>query len=172
MIPGRVELRQCKYLNNMIEPDHRRIKFRSHPMLGFKTFYNARRVPMGIELMQKIVKGQFRVPAHFGRDISSMWQMVLASWVRLIVAATEPPFRRLRSAKQKYNQANNWTPVLCPMMLITTGSRKLEVSHMLRDMLFHNTSNAPRESVRRLAVGIGSNVRIAATNYQIIQGTK
>jgi transposase-like protein len=78
-LPKRVRVRSSKYLNNMIEQDHRRIKFRTHPMLGFKTFYNARRVLMGIELMQKIVKGQFRLPAHFGRDIRSMWQMVLAS---------------------------------------------------------------------------------------------
>jgi transposase-like protein len=51
-----VEIRRCQYLNNLIEQDHRRIKFRTQPMLGFKTFYNARRVLMGIELMQKIVK--------------------------------------------------------------------------------------------------------------------
>jgi hypothetical protein len=48
-------------------------------MLSFKTFYNARRVLIGIELMQKIVKGQFRIPAHFGHNTGSIWQMVLAS---------------------------------------------------------------------------------------------
>ena len=48
-------------------------------MLGFKTFYNARRVLMGIELMQKIMKGQFRIPAHFGRTFGSIWHAVLAS---------------------------------------------------------------------------------------------
>jgi hypothetical protein len=36
------------------------MKFRTQSILGFKTFYNARRVLIGIELMQKIVKGQFR----------------------------------------------------------------------------------------------------------------
>jgi hypothetical protein len=41
-------------------------------MLGFKSFYNARRVLIGIELMQKIVKGQFRVPAHFGYTFHSI----------------------------------------------------------------------------------------------------
>jgi putative transposase len=74
-----VKIRRCQHLNNMIEQDHWRIKFRTQSMLGFKTFYNARRVLMGIELMQKIIKGQFRLPAHFSRDISSIWQMVLAS---------------------------------------------------------------------------------------------
>jgi hypothetical protein len=33
---------------------------------------------MGIELMQKIEKGQFRVPASFGRSAASIWQAVLA----------------------------------------------------------------------------------------------
>jgi hypothetical protein len=46
-------------------------------MLGFKIFYNARRVLMGIELMQKIVKGQFRVSPYFGRIADSIWQAVL-----------------------------------------------------------------------------------------------
>jgi hypothetical protein len=47
-------------------------------MLGFKTFYNARRVLIGIELMQKILKGQFRVPAHFGHTLGSIWRNALA----------------------------------------------------------------------------------------------
>jgi transposase-like protein len=73
-----VEIRCCQYLNNLVEQDHRRIKFRTQPMLRFKTFYNARRVLMGVELMQKIEKGQFRVPASFGRSAASIWQAVLA----------------------------------------------------------------------------------------------
>ena len=54
-----VKIRSCQYLNNIVEQDHRRIKARVQPMLGFKTFYNARRVLMGIELMQMMHKGQF-----------------------------------------------------------------------------------------------------------------
>jgi transposase-like protein len=49
------------------------------PMLGFKSFYDAQRVLIGIDLRQQIVKGQFRVPAHFGYTFDSIWQMVLAS---------------------------------------------------------------------------------------------
>jgi transposase-like protein len=74
-----VKIRSCKYLNNIVEQDHRRVKFRTAPMLGFKNFYNARRVLIGIELMHKIVKGQFRLPAHFGYTFDSIWRMVLAS---------------------------------------------------------------------------------------------
>ena len=56
-----VKIRRCQYLNNIVEQDHRRIKARVQPMLGFKTFYNARRVITGIELMQMLHKGQFRL---------------------------------------------------------------------------------------------------------------
>ena len=54
-----VKIRSCPYLNNIVEQDHRRIKARLQPVLGFKTFYNARRVLIGIEFMQKIHKGQY-----------------------------------------------------------------------------------------------------------------
>jgi hypothetical protein len=43
--PNPVKIRSCPYLNNIVEQDHRRVKFRLQPMLGF--FYNARRVIMG-----------------------------------------------------------------------------------------------------------------------------
>jgi len=56
-----VKIRRCQYLNNIVEQDHRRIMARVQPMLGFKTFYNARRVIRGIELMQMLHKGQFRL---------------------------------------------------------------------------------------------------------------
>ena len=57
-----VKMRCCQYLNNVVEQDHRRVKGRLRPMLGFKTFYNARRVIIGIELAQKIHKRQFAIP--------------------------------------------------------------------------------------------------------------
>ena len=38
-----VKIRCCQYLNNVVEQDHRRVKGRLRSMLGFKTFYNARR---------------------------------------------------------------------------------------------------------------------------------
>jgi IS6 family transposase len=50
--------RQCKYLNNIIESDHRRIKRKINPMLGFKTFNTARRCIFGIEAMAMIIKKQ------------------------------------------------------------------------------------------------------------------
>lgn len=55
-------LRQSRYLNNLIEPDHRAIKRRTRPMLGFKSFLSARRLIAGIETMHIIKTGQLRGP--------------------------------------------------------------------------------------------------------------
>ena len=46
-----VQIRTCPYLNNFAEQDHRRVKSRVGPMLGFKRFFNARRVVAGVELV-------------------------------------------------------------------------------------------------------------------------
>jgi putative transposase len=53
-----IELRQCKYLNNIVEQDHRAIKRVTNPMLGFKSFWSAKRVIAGIETMHMIKKGK------------------------------------------------------------------------------------------------------------------
>ena len=72
-----VKIRSRQYLNNIVEQDHRRIKARVGPMLGFKKFYNARRVLIGIELMQKLVKGQYRVTPHTAWNNVDTWIQVL-----------------------------------------------------------------------------------------------
>ncbi len=54
------ELRQSKYLNNVIEQDHRHIKRIVKPMMGLKTFNSARRTLSGIEAMNMIRKGQVK----------------------------------------------------------------------------------------------------------------
>lgn len=54
------ELRQIKYLNNIIEQDHRNIKRIVKPMMGFKSFNSARRTLSGIEAMNMIRKGQVK----------------------------------------------------------------------------------------------------------------
>ena len=41
-LPKRVKVRSCKYLNNIVEQDHRRVKQRLRPMLGLKSFGNGR----------------------------------------------------------------------------------------------------------------------------------
>ena len=52
-----IKIRQNKYLNNVFEQDHRAIKRRIRPMLGFKNFRCARILLNGIELMHTIAKG-------------------------------------------------------------------------------------------------------------------
>jgi transposase-like protein len=53
-----IELRQSKYLNNLVEQDHRAIKRRTRPMLGFKDSRSAAKLIAGIETMHMIHKGQ------------------------------------------------------------------------------------------------------------------
>ena len=52
------EIQQIKYLNNNAEQDHRFIKKRTRPMLGFKNFYSAKETISGIENIRIIQKGQ------------------------------------------------------------------------------------------------------------------
>ena len=61
-----VEVRQIKYLNNIVEQDHRAVKRNTRPMLGFKSFRAATSVLAGIELMHMIRKGQMAMPGCEG----------------------------------------------------------------------------------------------------------
>jgi IS6 family transposase len=54
------ELRQSKYLNNLIEQDHRFIKRLVKPGLGFFSFQTAWKILRGYESMNMIRKGQIR----------------------------------------------------------------------------------------------------------------
>jgi putative transposase len=54
----RIKIRQCKYLNNIVEQDHRFIKRIIRPMLGFKSFWSARAALAGIELWRMLKKNQ------------------------------------------------------------------------------------------------------------------
>ena len=71
-----------KYLDNLIEQDHRRVKQRIYPMLGFKRFRNAAIAITSIELAQKIRKGQFEAEQLAGGvkgRVPQMWEAVLAA---------------------------------------------------------------------------------------------
>ena len=60
MLPRRVRLRQCKFLNNVIEQDHRISKKRTWLAKGYNTFPSARRTLEGIETLHMIRKGRVR----------------------------------------------------------------------------------------------------------------
>jgi putative transposase len=55
-----VVIRQCKYLNNSVEQDHRAVKRKTRPILGFKEFRCTHIILSGVELMHMIRKGQTR----------------------------------------------------------------------------------------------------------------
>src|SRR4051794_858016 len=80
-LPCGVRIRSSKYLNNVIEQDHRRIKQRVRPMLGFKRFETAAVTIRGIELAEKIKKSQFRVGGLTGKIVTmpTVWVIVLAA---------------------------------------------------------------------------------------------
>ncbi len=67
-----IEIRQSKYLNNLVEQDHRAVKRIVRPMLGFKSFRSARRTLAGIELMHMLKKGQM-IPDN-GQELSAAEQ--------------------------------------------------------------------------------------------------
>jgi transposase-like protein len=56
-----IAIRQVKYLNNIVEQDHRGVKWVTRPMLGFKAFEAAQSTLIGIELMHMIKKRQLVV---------------------------------------------------------------------------------------------------------------
>jgi putative transposase len=58
-----ISIRQVKYLNNIVEQDHRGVKRITRPMLGFKSFEAAQDTLVGIELMHMIKKKQLLVGA-------------------------------------------------------------------------------------------------------------
>ena len=57
-MPSGMQLRQKKYLNNIVEQDHRFIKKRVRSMLGLKSFRTATYILTGIEAMHMIKKKQ------------------------------------------------------------------------------------------------------------------
>jgi len=59
---SKIKIRQCKYLNNPIEQDHRFIKWRIQNMLGFKNFESAERTLSRIEVVRMIKKNQLAIP--------------------------------------------------------------------------------------------------------------
>ena len=81
ILPRRVRVRSCEYPNNVLEQDHRRIKQRIRPMLGFKRFETAAVTIQGIELAERIKKQQFNLKPLTGNAISApdIWAAVLSA---------------------------------------------------------------------------------------------
>ena len=81
LLPKRTKLRSSKYLNNLIEQDHRGIKSRTRSMLGFKNFDCAATTIASIELLRRIRQDQFalgRLNLN-GQAAPAVWNSVLAA---------------------------------------------------------------------------------------------
>nr|WP_232080990.1 IS6 family transposase [Variovorax sp. SRS16] len=74
-------LRSSRYLNNMVERDHRGVKSRIKPMLGFKVFDRAAVTIAGVELLHRIRKGQFNLGKlrPRGQAAPAVWNAVLSA---------------------------------------------------------------------------------------------
>ncbi len=80
-LPQHLTVRTNRYLNNLIEQDHRRIKQRVRPMLGLKRFAHAAVTIAGIELAHQIKKRQFDLSTlcTAGERAPQVWEAVLAA---------------------------------------------------------------------------------------------
>jgi len=80
LLPSTTGLRSSKYLNNLIEQDHRKIMSRVNAMLGFKRFSDAAVIIAGIELMHRIRKDQFEVGSNLKETAApTVWNAALST---------------------------------------------------------------------------------------------
>jgi transposase-like protein len=81
LLPKRTVVRSSQYLNNLIEQDHRGVKSRTRPMLGFKNFKSAAITIAGVELLRRIHKDQFALNRLQikGQAAPAIWNAVLAA---------------------------------------------------------------------------------------------
>ena len=76
-----IVVRQVKYLNNIVEQDHRAIKRVTRPMLGFKSFRAAAKVLSGIELMHMFRKGQMVLKGCVGMSYANQFYALAGEFV-------------------------------------------------------------------------------------------
>jgi transposase-like protein len=81
ILPANLLVRTNRYLNNVIEQDHRRVKQRVRPMLGFKRIDHAWITISGVELIHQIKKAQFNVSVLClpSTRTPQVWEAVLAA---------------------------------------------------------------------------------------------
>jgi putative transposase len=73
-----VIIRTSKYLNNRIEQDHRRIKRRVRPMLGFKSLRTADIILSGVELIHMMRKRQARFAYNPAPSLAEQFNILAA----------------------------------------------------------------------------------------------
>jgi putative transposase len=73
-----IVIRKAKYLNNLVEQDHRAVKRVTRPMLGFKSFDAAQSTLAGIELMHMLRKGQWAGGSEQGLSAAKQFYALAA----------------------------------------------------------------------------------------------
>jgi transposase-like protein len=73
-----IRIRQSRYLNNRIEQDHRAIKRRVRPMLGFKSLDSARAILGGIEMVHMMRKGQAKYAQDRQSSLADQFEQLVA----------------------------------------------------------------------------------------------
>jgi len=73
-----IRIRQSAYLNNRIEQDHRAIKRRVRPMLGFKSVNSARAILDGIEMVHMMRKGQAKYACTHQLSLAEQFERLAA----------------------------------------------------------------------------------------------
>jgi putative transposase len=73
-----IRIRQSAYLNNRIEQDHRAVKRRVRPMLGFKSMASARTILGGIEMVHMMRKGQAKYACNAQLSLIEQFERLAA----------------------------------------------------------------------------------------------
>ncbi len=74
----RIEIRRCKYLNNIVEQSHRFIRKKTRPMLGFKDFESASVTLAGFEVVRMLQKRQHRCAKKTTKSVPEMFRELAA----------------------------------------------------------------------------------------------
>ena len=85
-----INVRQVKYLNNIVEQNHRAVKRVTKPMLNFKSFRSVKCVLTGIELMHMIRKGQLLLRGCIKLSFAEQFY-ALAGQIRLVLGTGTRP---------------------------------------------------------------------------------
>ena len=93
-------VRQMKYLNNIVEQDHRAVKRVTKPMLNFKSFRAAKSILAGIELMHMIRKGQLMLQGCREQSFADQFY-ALAGKIRPVRGIGIRPARNTFTSRQR-----------------------------------------------------------------------
>jgi hypothetical protein len=140
-MPHRVRIRSSKYLNNVVEQDHRRIKHWIRPMLGFKRFETAAIMISGIELAEKIRKDQFKTESYQA-DPKRFQRFGRLSWLPDLSASSSRPSAARRQSLHQ-NHSSFGTIINAPLVISEIQSRepddvcRLLARHSVGPSAFH-----------------------------------